>query len=391
MLILMIILLILGTLVLGELSRGIFSSMYGCSIMYKMIKEPVDMRRTISSLFSEDHQMFNVFDKCYFSQSSDKDSNFYSLFEEDSQESLSTFLGFMDGLKLFHEEFQLINLNNDKSFSMDMISALESYKNGMNYDFDDVSESLNKLNENFSCSSVVYVLDSSKCNNLPATKDTCIYIKTGSFKNDPCISNYAQSDLLFGRLQSYIQAEGKLMDDMLYHLKDPQNKSSVVGLIDKILLEFNAINNMVLGIETELTTHFENLRDGPLEKWLDCGVIKSELIRGFDNMCDVELEDVGNFAMMNLAVILLSFFAVIINFILLFCGDEGSFGIERKGKKEVGYQQMGEVGEDSKDVETDPEKTDEEEDTKKINREMKKQKKEEVKKMKKNKIEIVDF
>ena len=387
-LILFTVLLVLGLVILLEISRGIFSSMYGCSIMYKMITDPFDSRKIIGEYFTTEHPMLQVFDHCYFKESSDKDVNFYDLFSENSGQTLNTFLGFFDSLKMFGEEYQAINVHNDKRFTMNMIEALETYKNGVNYDFDNIKPTLESLNNHFACSKTLYVLDPNKCKNLPPSKETCISIKTGHYQSHPCVTDFAQSKLQFSRLQEYMHAEAKLLDDMLYYLNDSDNKSSILLIINKVLTEFAEIDVQIKQIETDLKTHFDTLRDGPLETWLDCGVVASQLKQSFSNICDVKLEEVGNFAMINLVVFLFGFFSVLINFVLIFCEEgEDDIGKEDVEDAKVGYHQMKGVEDEVNRTRSDAEVTDEEE----VIGEMKEERKKERKEMKANKIKIVDF
>ena len=102
----------------------------------------------------------------------------------------------------------------------------------------------------------------------------------------------------------------------------------------------------------------------------------------------MKLEEVGNFAMINLVVFLFGFFSVLINFVLIFCEEgEDDTGKEDVEDAKVGYHQMKGVEDEVNRTRSDAEVTDEEE----VIGEMKEERKKERKEMKANKIKIVDF
>ena len=316
LLMIMILGIIIATLNLVEIGRGVYSSFYGCSLMFQLKSDPVETKQKLSVLFVNEHIAFKIFDKCYFKANTDKNANFYSLFKEESGEALQQFVGFMDGIKMLHEDVQLINRNYDKNFTNHMIEALESYEKGINFDFNDVKPNLDKLNNIFNCSDIMFSLSESGCKNLPSSKKKCINIQTQKFEKDSCITESAESELIFSRLQKYIKEDKELISQMLYYLDGEKNNSSIIALIEAVLIDFESIDNQVKSLDSELEIHFENMNQGELENWLDCGVIKEEIAKNFNSLCGSKLEDITNFAALNLSVLVLMYIIVIF---LIFC------------------------------------------------------------------------
>ena len=351
LMILVCLIILLSSLSLFEVARGVFSSVYGCSVMYQLKKYPKETKTKITSFLQKDEIMNNIFNKCFFGEYEDHTQNFYSIFDkENTKTSIQEFLEFMDGIKMVHEEINMMDSQYDTRLTESMGRTFQSYKDGELYDFKDVMPNILKLNSYFECSEIFYSLSEKNCNKLPVGKTKCIKIKTDQFESPDCVDKSTLVKELFDNLQAYIQAEDELMEEILFKLNRENNPKSLLNLIKKVINEFEDINIKVKNLNTKLNTHFEELGDGPLQNWLDCGVIQDEIQKSFNNICDSKIEDLTNFVNLNLAVFLISFFSLIIFFILTFCLEEETEDDKKSEQPEVGhnYQNMSTVMDESK-------------------------------------------
>jgi hypothetical protein len=350
---------------LFEISRGAFSTVYGCSVMYQLKESPKITKSKIASYFQKDKQISRIFDQCFLGDNEDHTQNFYNIFEEvNTQISLQQFLEFMDGIKMIHEDVESMATEYDTKYTESIVKTFTNIRSGITTDFDDIEPSLNKLNGNFDCTEIIYVLEKNQCTHLPPNKTNCIDVKTGEFESAVCVHKFTESYDIFMNLKQYMKDEEELMEAMLYKLDGNNNPKSILSLIRKTYLEFDMINKKVKSFDSKLDTHFSSLKEGPIETWLDCGVIQNEISKSFKNICTDKLEDITNYAQMNLAIILICYGSMIVFFISTFClKDEKEFIQQRKNNEEMRYENMSpdeeiQVVEDGNQTDEDIEKDD---------------------------------
>jgi hypothetical protein len=363
---------VLAILALFEVGRGVFSSVYGCSVMYQLKTRPSFTKPKVLSFLKQDEILYDIVQTCLFDNDENHTENFYSLFKTpQTKDSLSQMLGFLDGIKMLHEEFSILKYQYDTTFTSTMIETLEDYKSGEKYDYLDIHHRLHDLNDNYHCSEIFFSVNVSNCQSLPENKTRCINIQENNFENDPCVKKQSESETLFNNLKTSMKDESQYMEEVLYQLDGKNNPYSIMSLINKALLEFKTIDQKVRAFDTELNTHFENLSQGPLETWLDCGVIQDEMAKSFNNICDSKLEDLTNFVNLNLAIIIICYGAINIFFVITFClkdiddikeEQEGNEDEDKEGTgDEQEYQMMSEKNQieiTGKDKEQDVEQVD---------------------------------
>lgn len=336
---------IITTISLYEVARGVFSSVYGCSVMYQMKENPVITNSKIKNYVKSDVIISNIFDKCFSDDSTDHTQNFYSLFEDEQvKTSIQEFLEFLDGIKMLHEEVKFMDSNYDTKLTESMAATFQAYKDGELYDFEDIEHKISQLNQYFECAHIFFSLSQKGCEK----KTKCINIKQDEFESPQCVSYIIEAKQIFDNLHAYIMAEDQLMEEILFKLNSPKNPKSLLNLINKILMEFEQINSKVKNLDSKLDTHFDQLADGAIHTWLDCGVVKDQIKKSFNNLCDSKVEDLTNFVNLNIAIILISFFSLIIFFILSFCFDEQGQQSHQKPKQKHDYLNMSSVMDQSK-------------------------------------------
>ena len=307
-------------LALTEVSRTVFTSFYGCSLMHKFQESPEHTRDLIKPFLVNNDNVFKIFDICYFKKSNNPVRDFYELLpNQRSQQAMQQYLAFLDGLKLIHEDFKSINVDTDKFYSNNFIQALESYKNGAAFDFDDVFSQLILLNYNFSCSNIYYTLNSQGCKSMPSDKTICVEVYNNYFKPDDCVKNISENTVIFTKLQNYMQAEVELMDEMISEVAESSPKDSILKIIQTIYDDYSFIDSRVKVLETSLKTHFSTLADGPIETWLDCQVIKQEVTKSYNRLCFHHLYDMTKFLDLTSTIATFASIFVVVLFIMSFC------------------------------------------------------------------------
>jgi len=339
---------------LFEIARGTFSTVYGCSVMYQLKETPEITKPKISSFFQQDKQLSAIFNECFLGENNDPTLNFYFIFDDvNTRISLQQFLEFMDGIKMLHEDVASMVNEYDTKYTEGVVQDFKELRSGLTADFGDVQPNLNQLNEYFECSETIYTLHKDQCGVLPPDKTTCIDVHTGTFDSQTCVNQLTASRELFNNLKAYMIDEAQLMEEMVYQLDGQNNPNSILSMIKKTYLEFNEINKKIQSLDSELDSHFNILKSGPIETWLDCGVIHDEIYKSFNNICTDKLEDMSNFANMNLGIILICYSLMVIYFILTFCfKDEKDFIEEIKQENQLNYQNMEESEEDIMEKDT---------------------------------------
>ena len=311
---------LLSCVALFEISRGIYTSVYGCSLMYQLRTDPFNTNDKIKSYLMTDKQIYKVYEHCYLSTSDSEELGFLHLAEGDKeQQSMQEMVEFLDSIKLIHDDYKVIDNSTNKYYTVSFISVLESYKNGEAFDFDDVFSSLNSLNQFFHCSNISFALTKNACSQKVAKKDICIGILEEDFETADCVTAADESKELFEKLKTHIQEEVLLLDEMLLYLQGPRDGQSMLELIDKIVTQFTLIDEKVRQLDTNLHTNMDDLAQGSIKDWLECGVIRDEVAKTFNNLCNKKLEDLLKFSDLNFCILTLSMFSMLIVFLLTFC------------------------------------------------------------------------
>jgi len=228
LLILSMIVTILSVMAIFEVARGVFSSVYGCAVMYQLKVTPTLTQPRVLKFLEDDQIVHDVFQNCLFGEDSAHTENFFSFVQTDPlRGALQQFLGFMDGVKMLHEEFDLMRLQFDSTVARSMTQAFRDFKNGKLFDFPDVGPKLQELNEGFECSGVFFVLTEALCDPLPAGKTECVGILEGEFKHPECVPFAPEMEKLFDGLKTYIKDEAQFMEEVLYQIDGNDNPASI--------------------------------------------------------------------------------------------------------------------------------------------------------------------
>jgi len=304
-----------------EVGRGVFTSFYGCSVMYQLDKDPYNTRDKILPYLLDDPEVSKVFEHCYFQPEPHSPKNFYNLLESSGEkDSTANFLSFLDGIKLIHEDVQIMDKDQDIYYTDRLVEALESFKTGESLDFDDVFNKLGILNYNFDCSHIYYSLTDKECENLPGGKTTCIRIDTGSFTTDQCMEDkIGESAPIFDNLKEYITREKIFIDNILEDVNGATNDSSLVNMIHSTIEKFEIIDGTVRNLNSNLATNFDSMVKGPIEDWLNCGIIRDELKKTFNSMCNHDTETMMKFGDLNFFIIFISLIMTNILFVISCC------------------------------------------------------------------------
>lgn len=341
--ILVLLLLFWSVLALFEISRGVFTTFYGCALMHKIKTDPASGQTLIESHLQGEPLVKNVFKYCYFEPQPNGSSNFYHLLEDHKQRAaLQDYLGFLDALKVVEEDLETLISTKDTFYTNMFVDALYSFRKAETYDFGDIESQFNELNEMFSCSHIYYSFGEDGCSKMPLKKTECVRIDSHPFGYDDCVGNRSKSSQIFSRLQNYINREEEFIDEMLNDLIDESNPNSIARYINKTVQVFHFIQEKIQNLETNLRIHFEGLKHGPLEEWLDCTVIKKDVNRSYDKICEHDVFEMSSHADLYFLILVLIFCATICIFCLSFCYKEeesNNFGEDRKKKKKKNKNQ----------------------------------------------------
>ena len=320
-----------GIMALFEVGRGIFSSIYGCSIMFQLHNDPFVTRNKLIPYLQKEEHFLTAFENCYFEPKKDSAENFLSIIPgQEKQAATLAYVSFLDGIKLIHEDTQPINQTTDIFHTDTFVNGLNGYKSGESHDFDDVFANLSILNYNFDCSSVYYSLTEKDCDQLPSGKTTCVKIKTGHYIANECNPDKnGESAVLFDNLKEYITREVIFIDNILNEVNGANNDEALLNKIKSISMKFEMIDDKVRALKSDLHTNFESMVKGRLEEWLDCSVVRDEVTKTFNSMCNHDTEKLMKFGDINFFIIFLSTVVVIGMFFLTFCLKE------REGEKKL--------------------------------------------------------
>lgn len=306
---------------LFEISRGIFTSYYGCSLMLKFRKDPSGAQTLMEPYLKEVPNVKSLVDNCFFNPQPDKSSNFYNIINEESErQALQHYLSFFDGLKVVHETIQGISEANDKFHTISFEAALNTFLDGTSFDFDDVFTRLAELNYIFSCSETYYSLSPTGCEKMPISKKKCVAINLDSYIDLECDGDNVEAKNLFTNLKNYMLSEKDFIDDMIYDLSNPSD--SILKLITDVTYKYTIINNKIKNLESNLDIHFSKLRDGPIEDWLDCTILKTEMNRSYEKLCRNAIYEMSFNADQFFALLCLMGLITIGIFALTFCFEE---------------------------------------------------------------------
>lgn len=315
-----------GFMAIFEVGRGIFSSLYGCSVMYQMEHDPYKTEEVIKPYLLQDPHINDFFKHCYFAPKRDSADNFFSLISGENEKiALLNYFSFLDGLKMSHENVLTLSKDLDVYYTDRLIESLKSFKTGESLDFDDVFNNLAKLNYIFSCSNIYYSLTERDCNELPAGKTVCVKILTGNFEEASCMSNdVGESAVLFDELKEYITREQTFIDNILEDVNGSSNDDSIVSKLHTTIDHFDMLDKKIRNISTTLNRDFDKLVPGRLEDWMDCGVVRDEVKKSFNNLCNHDMQKLMKFGDLNAYIILFAMISVNILFCLSCCYTEQS-------------------------------------------------------------------
>jgi hypothetical protein len=291
--------------------------------MHKAKNDPVNTQSLMESYLSDEPIIKNIFKQCYFHPQSDGSSNFYHLFENDNQQNaLQDYLGFLDGLKVVEEDLQSLISSKDVFYTNMFVDALHHFRSGQAYDFDNIEREYDELNKMVACAGDFYVFNEDGCKDMPSTRSNCLRIDIHSFHDDTCFDDTSRGSIIFANLQNYIKREKEFIDEMLFDLIDESNPNSIAQHINKTVVKFEYIDEKVKDLETNLKIHFEGLKKGPFEDWLDCTVIKRDLDRSHDKMCDYDVFEMSSHADLCFLILILITFATICIYVMSFCYED---------------------------------------------------------------------
>ena len=311
-----------GIMAMFEVGRGIFSSIYGCSVMYQMENEPFLTKDIITPYILEEEHVKKVFDHCYFNPLRDTAENSFSLLSTaENKITTANFFSFLDGIKMIHEDTKAMNKDMDIYYTDRLIDSLYAFKSGESLDFDDVFNNLSLLNYNFDCSNIYYSLTDKDCSPLPAGKTSCVKILTGHFTTHECMSDKtSESAILFDNLKEYITREQTFIDNIVNDVRGDED--SIQSKIYASVNKFEKVDEKVRKLNTNLNKDFDKLVNGRLSDWLDCGVIRNEVKKTFNSLCNHDTQKMMKFGDLNFFIIFFSMITVNILFILTCCFKE---------------------------------------------------------------------
>lgn len=315
-----LILIFLICLSLFEISRGIYTSVYGCSFLYQMRNDPFNTKTKIEPYLKQNSVVDRIFNECYFEAKKTNSLNFFSLLDNDKeQHSMQQYVDFLDSIKLIHDDFSVIDRSNNKYFTESYIGLLKDKMNGVSFDFDGVEDALRSFNESISCANIAYALTSKSCGQQISNQETCLGILENEFTVPDCVSNKDEAELNFSRLKEYISRETDLINEMLVYLEGPRTGGSILSLTDQIASQFEFLDRKVRSLDSNLHSNLSQFSQGSLKKWLDCGVIQNEIAKTFNNVCDRKTEDLLKFTDLNFGLLVIGFISVSIMFVATFC------------------------------------------------------------------------
>lgn len=320
-----------------EVGRGISSSIYGCSLMYQLDSDPYNTHDKLMPYIAHNQAVADVFHHCYFRPEQDDAVNFYNLLKSSQNRvAVSDYLSFLDGLKLVHEDVEYMSKDKDVHYTNQVIEALKTFQTGQSLDFDDVFNNLSVLNYNFDCSDIYYALTDSECAGKPSSKHTCIRIDTGHYQKHECMEPLSgRSAVLFDNLKEYITREKEFIHRILLDINGADNDDSLLSKIHQTILKYEQVDQKVRGISTDLRTNFDSMVPGSVGDWLDCGVIRDDVKKTFNSMCNHDLEFIMKFGDLNFLIVLVALFVVNILFVLACCFPEAIRKVNRSSTEEL--------------------------------------------------------
>lgn len=326
-----------GFMALFEVGRGTFSTVYGCSVMFQMDADPYNTRDKIIPYIANNQSVRDVFEHCYFKLEQDSAENFYKLFRSTpNQMAVSDYLSFLDGLKLVDEGVKYMEKDKDVYYTHQVIEALKTFQTGKSLDYDDVFNNLSVLNYNFDCSDIYYALTDTECANIPAGKHTCIRIDTGHYQKHACMEDVSgRSAVLFDNLKEYITREKDFIHQILLDMNGAGNDEALLSKIHHTIEKYEMVDQKVRWLNSDLKTNFSSMTKGSVGDWLNCGVIRDEVKKTFNSLCNHDLEVMMKFGDLNFMIIFLALVIINMLFVLSCCFPEAIKKVNRSSTEEL--------------------------------------------------------
>lgn len=325
LMILVLFLMIFALIAIFEVNRATFATVYGCATMHQFKHSATKTKPLIEKYLLKDSTILKMFNNCYFDPQPSGSVNFYNLFINlKSKDATESFLAFMDALKVVNEEIKGIKGESDTYQTTAFQTKIMAYKDGLSYDFTDSFRNLSTLNSNFNCSTIAYGLTEKTCFYLPQNKTKCISILKDNYEPNSCMgaTKATESQALFDRLKTHIEAEQVYIDEMINDLMGTGNTDSILSKMDGVITKFDQVNAKIQTMDSDLGISFSDLESGHLEDWLDCRAIKKDIDTSHEKLCGHYIFQLIQYGDVTFFFLLLAFISILMVFILTFCLQE---------------------------------------------------------------------